>query len=184
MTTYKQLIFDLFNSMLVAYLATKGEDQFSHYAVTFQHLLRCIETVDEAASNDDVLRFLTYKGVRSVDDPEFKTLINTKYHDQAFRALMVMRKGFPDDRRVWNYACNLPERYYKAGLGTTSFFMIVTTPCRQVGKEGFFTQVATPFERLIYIMAARMIADYHAHDSEGRTELTESPPGRRAASLS
>ena len=80
MTTYKQLIFDLFNTILVAYLATKGEHQFSDYAVTFQHLLRWIETDEEAASNDAVLRVLAYKGVRAVDDPEFKTLINTKYH--------------------------------------------------------------------------------------------------------
>ena len=98
---------------------------------------------------------------------------DTKYHDQAYRAFTALRIGFPADRRVWSFTSDTPLGVIKGALWSTSFLLSRSTK-KGAGKDGFLTQVATPFERLMYFMCAVHIAS-KSDGNSGRSK----PPARK-----
>ena len=159
MVSYDALIFNIFNNILSALLLNRGEVPNSGARISFKDVVEWIQTDPNAPSNEAVQQLFRQQEISGLDDPNFKKKIDTKYLDQGFRALMACRVGFPKDRRTWDYAVALPGTYRKTNMWISTFFMSVQAVRRRKDKPAFHTSIATPFERLLFVMASKVIGD-------------------------
>ena len=159
MVSYQELIFNVLHSLAMLMLEAKGLDENSPFPYSYTDLLDWVVSFEDSHSSEPVRKLLEARKVTSVTHADFKPKIRMcNYYDQAFRAYYALRLDVPADRRAWEMAMLLPEKYSRTALWTCSF-MIATKSSRGKSKAGFITKPATTYERFIYLVCAKMIED-------------------------
>ena len=160
MVRFEVLLFQIFKPLLLAFLEQHGKDLDTDEIVNYRDVVNWMRDDQEASQNPGVIRLFEEQGVQSPQADNFESKVDTRYMAQAFRALMALRRGFPDDKRVFDYAQALPLEYVRSSSLTTSFYLTLVKVKSNPGVGGFYTAIATPFERLCFLMALRVVEDY------------------------
>ena len=137
MVKSKVLVFQVFAPMLSGLFSFKGMPDDSGYIVVYKDIVQWIQEHADSVQNSGVRRLLEEQNIENPQADNFEAKVDTKYMAQAFRAVMALRVGFPDDKRVWEYAHTLPVEYVKSSTWTCCFFLTLVKVKHNPGRGGF-----------------------------------------------
>ena len=160
MVKFEVLVFQVFAPMLSAFFSFRGMSEDSGDVIVYRDIVQWIRDHSDAVQNPGVRLLLKEQDVESPQADNFGAKIDTKYMAQAFRAVMALRVGFPEDKRVWGYAHSLSVQYVKSSAWTSSFFLTLVKVKHNPGRGGFYTTIATTWERLLFLMAVKVLEDF------------------------
>ena len=177
MVTYKEMVLEVIPGILLTYLVANEKPTDSDLKfLKFSELLEWMSSSSEAREDSNVLRFWDVKRHSEINEAAVRKMKKSRYAQQCARVFLAFRVGFPGDQRTWDYVNILPAEHIRTSAWQTSFFS--SQQSRGAGKEGFMTQVATPFERLMYLMAITKVLT--AGEARSRTRGKEIASEQRA----
>ena len=176
MVTYRELVLEVFPGIVRTYLDARDMPADSDLSsFKYNELLQRMRTSPRAHEDESVLRLYEVSSYSEINLAVRKKR-ETNYTEQCFRVYLAFRQGFPGDQRTWDYAKLIPEKYTRPSAWQTSFF--VSQKARSTGKDGFLTQVATPFERMLFSMAIKKVLA--AAEDTSKTTAKQSGSDTRA----